>query len=392
MPSPGLDRRDPAGTPRGLVLMLHGGARAGFDPVGARSASFRRTAAMRNALESGSSSRDCRSGCSGSACAAGTPGAGPEPSPVPGRALGTRPGGGAAPRRTRSCCSATRWERVPRSTSPTTRRRGRRRAGPVVPAPPTRCAPLAGRHLVAGHGSRDRITSARATRAYVDRASGVAASARFVDMGRLGHYMLHRPGDWNGFALRSTLEVLDLAVPSAAGRIRDARKGMPGRSRWLTRVNDFPPPRRAPPRRARHPGGRARARARRAALRAHRARQLLGRDRAAGDRLRPRRQHRRRRLGDQPLRPDARRGDRRLRPDLRPRRTSAPPAGRGEPDDDRRARRCPRPELRRPAGARIVQGAGAAAVPTLGVAIVSARFSGPRAAWRWARSPASPRP
>ena len=52
---------------------------------------------------------------------------------------------------------------------------------------------LAGRHLIAGHGSRDKITSARVTRAYVERAREVAASAEFVDMGRLGHYMLHRP-------------------------------------------------------------------------------------------------------------------------------------------------------------------------------------------------------
>ena len=51
MPSPGLDRRDPAGTPRAVVLMLHGGAKAGLDEVGGRSASFRRTSAMRNALE-----------------------------------------------------------------------------------------------------------------------------------------------------------------------------------------------------------------------------------------------------------------------------------------------------------------------------------------------------
>lgn len=73
---------------------------------------------------------------------------------------------------------------------------------------------LAGRHLVAGHGSRDKITSARATQAYVERARAVAASARFVDMGRLGHYMLHRPADWNRFALRSTLEVLEAPVPT----------------------------------------------------------------------------------------------------------------------------------------------------------------------------------
>jgi hypothetical protein len=40
----------------------------------------------------------------------------------------------------------------------------------------------------------------------------VADSARFVDMGRLGHYMLHRPREWNRFALRSTFEVLELTA------------------------------------------------------------------------------------------------------------------------------------------------------------------------------------
>ena len=44
----------------------------------------------------------------------------------------------------------------------------------------------------------------------------------------------------------------------------------------------------------------------------------------AGHRRRPRRQHRRRRLGDQPVRADARRGDRRLRPGRRPRRHRLP--------------------------------------------------------------------
>ena len=76
---------------------------------------------------------------------------------------------------------------------------------------------LAGRHLVAGHGSRDKITSARMTRAYVDQARGTAASAEFVDMGRVGHYMLHRPKEWNQFALRATLEVLSRAGALRAG-------------------------------------------------------------------------------------------------------------------------------------------------------------------------------
>ena len=68
---------------------------------------------------------------------------------------------------------------------------------------------LAGKHLIAGHGRQDRITSAAMTRAFVDQARGIAASAEYVDLGRSGHYMLRRTGDWNRFALRSTLTVFD---------------------------------------------------------------------------------------------------------------------------------------------------------------------------------------
>jgi predicted esterase len=68
---------------------------------------------------------------------------------------------------------------------------------------------LAGKHLIAGHGRQDRITSAAMTRAFVDQARPIAASAEYVDLGRSGHYMLRRAGDWNQFALRSTLTVFD---------------------------------------------------------------------------------------------------------------------------------------------------------------------------------------
>ncbi len=62
-------------------------------------------------------------------------------------------------------------------------------------------AALAGKRLVAAHGRRDRITSARATRAYVERARRAGADASFVDMGRVGHYLLRRVGAWNDLAL-----------------------------------------------------------------------------------------------------------------------------------------------------------------------------------------------
>ena len=67
---------------------------------------------------------------------------------------------------------------------------------------------LRGTHLRAAHGRSDHITSARQTREYVAAAGGVAASASFTDMGRVGHYLLRRIPAWNDFAVESVLEVL----------------------------------------------------------------------------------------------------------------------------------------------------------------------------------------
>jgi len=67
---------------------------------------------------------------------------------------------------------------------------------------------LAGRTLVAAHGRSDRITSARATRAFVDRARLAGADASFVDMGRVGHYLLRRVAAWNELAAAESLKLL----------------------------------------------------------------------------------------------------------------------------------------------------------------------------------------
>ena len=65
---------------------------------------------------------------------------------------------------------------------------------------------LAGKRLVAAHGTRDRITSAKATRDFVRRASAVA-DARYVDMGPLGHYMLRGRAAWSRTARESCLDL-----------------------------------------------------------------------------------------------------------------------------------------------------------------------------------------
>jgi alpha-beta hydrolase superfamily lysophospholipase len=59
---------------------------------------------------------------------------------------------------------------------------------------------LTGRELHAAHGRRDRITKAGDTRAYVDRAAGLASAASFTDMGDRGHYLLTGIHAWNAYA------------------------------------------------------------------------------------------------------------------------------------------------------------------------------------------------
>ncbi|MCW2780425.1 MAG: hypothetical protein JWR35_874 [Marmoricola sp.] len=70
---------------------------------------------------------------------------------------------------------------------------------------------VAGKHLVAAHGSRDRITSAKQTRRYLQRADGIAASTKFVDMGFIGHYMLTNVKHWNRVACKESLAAFEPA-------------------------------------------------------------------------------------------------------------------------------------------------------------------------------------
>ena len=210
MPSPRLDRTEPQQAPLGLVLMLHGGAKAGLKPVGRRSASLRRTTAMRDVLEpkvldNGLSLWLLQFGVRG-----WNAGTGAEPSPVPDARWALDQAAEQHPGTPVVLLGHSMGARTAVHVADHHNVVGVVALAPwLEPSDPVRM--LTGRHLIAGHGSRDKITSARMTRAFVDQAHGVAASAEFVDMGRLGHYMLARPGEWNRFALRSTLEIFSRA-------------------------------------------------------------------------------------------------------------------------------------------------------------------------------------
>lgn len=210
--SPSLTRLDPPpewpGGVRAVALLLHGGTQHALDPVDGRSASWRRMAALQRAV-----SPDLHA-------------AGVSTWLLRYRVRGWNGEG-------RSAQEDARWalERVREAQNEVPvvllgHSMGARTAayvaddpsvvGVVALAPwwqpddPVRA--LRGRHVVAAHGRSDRITSARLTRAYVERARPLAASATYVDMGRVGHYMFRRVARWNEVARDAVLSMADRAV------------------------------------------------------------------------------------------------------------------------------------------------------------------------------------
>ncbi len=67
---------------------------------------------------------------------------------------------------------------------------------------------LGGKQLVVAHGRADRITSFEATTQFLARAAQVASHVELVDMDGLGHYMLRGLSRWNEAARHHALAML----------------------------------------------------------------------------------------------------------------------------------------------------------------------------------------
>lgn len=204
MPSPSLHRLDAPGRPRGLVLMLHGGAQTGLEPVDARSASWQRSRWMQRRVAARAHTEGVGVWLLRYRHRGWNAGASAVPSPVPDarwaleevrRAYGELPVvllGHSMGARTA----------VAVADDPTVT--GVVGLAPWLP-PAEPVTALADRHLAVAHGRADKITSFDATAAFVHRAAAVAASTELVDMGGLGHYMLRRAGHWDDVAISRSL-------------------------------------------------------------------------------------------------------------------------------------------------------------------------------------------
>ncbi len=190
-----------------LVLMLHGGAEHGHRPVDDRSLAYRRTRAMFTAVAPRFAGAGVGTALLRFTVKGWNESHGAEPAPVTDARAAIDHLRGQHPGLPVVLLGHSMGARTAARVADAEGVVGVVGLAPWLPSGDP-VEPLRDRHLVAAHGRKDRITSARHTRIFVERAGAVAASARFVDMGMLGHYMLRGARTWNEVAVSSTLELL----------------------------------------------------------------------------------------------------------------------------------------------------------------------------------------
>lgn len=198
-------------TPRGIVLMLHGGAEHGHRPVDHRSLALRRTRSMQDAISPALTGAEISVGLLRFSVKGWNAATGETPDPVRDARLAIRDLRQEHPETPIVLLGHSMGARTAAHVADEDGVLGVVGLAPWFPSDDP-VEPLTGKRLVAVHGTRDRITSPRATRIFVERAAQVAAEARYVELRGRGHYMLTRIASWNRAAVQESLEIFARAL------------------------------------------------------------------------------------------------------------------------------------------------------------------------------------